>query len=516
MKQAPMFTAATGSLILVLSLAFFVLPALGLDVFLSPDETANAVSANAIATTGGLKVAYSIVEGAAWAHPRSFVAGSDGLLPVAFVGMPLVLGIAAKIFGSFGMAVLTPLLAISVLFPLWSFTRSWGRMGQLATVVGWMTFPTVILYANRGLFPNLPVVCLAIWSSWLVWRSRSPESLVASGLLAGLALIIRPTEIIWILPWMFTARALGSGRSREIHQNAKDTAVFMATLLIVCMFGAWVGWRTYGAWFTAGYQLRDPIMASVGAGAMESGSSRSWFESWPFGFHPRNVAFNVYSYLIVYLFPWFLVVVSAAALAWKKKGSKHLLILAAWTIIALSILYGQSVYQDHIVVNAVSLANSFLRYLLPVSVIAAASLGWCASRLPEIVRRHGTFLAALLIVLTGVCGAWTAFARDDEGLSRNREELQRYSAIREDAVAHLRPGTVILSDRSDKIFFPVYPAVSPLPSKESIRTLKNESVALYLRTQTQEQLNDWRTEQMELVPLFTAGNESLYSVRFEP
>lgn len=511
MRKVPLSTVWMGTLILLLSTAFFVLPSMGLDVFLSPDETANAVSARTFASTGSFRVAGSVVA-VPWAHPRSFTASSAGLLPVSFLGMPLLLGVVGKIVGSLGMIALAPLLAISVLFPLWSFTRPWGRMGQFATVIGWMTFPTVVLYANRGFFPNLPVVCLAIWSAWLAWRSRSTGTLVASGLLAGLALVIRPTEVIWLLPWIFVARLQGRGVQKRLDRNIKDAALFFAPMLAVCLFGAWLGWRTYGTWFTAGYQLRD-AMPDVSAAVSSAAVRASWFESWPFGFHPRNVWLNIALYLVAYLFPWFLIAISAIALAWKKKGSKHLIALAAWTVISLTLLYGQSIYQDHVRVNAVTLANSFLRYLLPISVIAAASLGWCATQLLKRGRRYGSILAAPIIVLTGIFGYWTALTRDDEGIVQNKTELMKYAEVRARTTGALSPGTIILSDRSDKIFFPLFRAVSPLPSKELIKTLAHESVALYLRTQTPEQLREWKAEGMDLQPIFTVGNESLYSAR---
>lgn len=508
MTSARLFSICAIIIILILGLGFFALPSQFLNVYLSPDETANATIAQAFSETGKFSLARN--PDFAWVHPRSFVSTPENIVPVAFLGMPAILAVIYRMLGYIGMSLFTPLLAISSVIPLWSFTRKLGRTGQIATTVSWMVFPSVLLYANRGLFPNLPVLCLAIWSSWLIWRYRNVSALLVSGALSGLALIIRPVEAVWILPWILTAWQYGE--KKQIRDNLRAGLIFLAPFVFILFAGAWLGRQTYGSWFTIGYRLRDIEAPSI-PGPKADSNQTAWLNSWPFGFHPLNVWFNAKAYLAIFLWPWFLVSLMAVFIAWKKNKSRLLIYLAVWTVLALSLIYGQSLYQDHVKQNQVSLANSFLRYLLPVAVIGAVSVGVCVSELVSYRRRLGIAVSIVFVFVLAGFSYWTAFSRDDEGLWQNRIELTKYAEVnlKTRALFEANGGAVILSERSDKIFFPSLMAVSPLPARDRIRRLMEiKPVALYLRTQTPEQIESWSKDGIYLELLFTAGNESLY------
>ncbi|MBU1034610.1 hypothetical protein KKD42_02330 [Patescibacteria group bacterium] len=502
--------------VIALSLPLFVLPALGGRHFLSPDETAVSIFGQRFADTGSFQISQPLAEVFSWTHPRSFVAQNGVLLPVGFLGMPLLAAGLIKLFGIYALGLFTPLLVISAVFPLMSFVKKWGRLPQLAIAASWLSFPTVILYANRGLFPNLAVVCLTLWSAWLIWRNKSEFSLAAAGILAGTALLIRPIEIVWIAPWLFLAFIQSKRQDKPLRGNLRQAAIFLLPLLLVCMLGAGLAWKTYGSPFVSGYQLKD-VASSYGALAADSGTGQAAQSfDWPFGFHPHNVLFNVSFYLMYYLLPWSLVAFVALIATWKIKEWRRHIYTAFWTAGVLILIYGQALYQDHVRMNNVSLANSFLRYLLPLSVIAAFALAFVSRRLKEKLHAPGTALAAPCIALMVLFGLWTAFARDDEGLLQDRIELANYAAISSNAKEILQDGTVVLSDRSDKIFTADFLAVSPLPSLDKIKELAESyegEVAVFTRTLDDARGQQWSEAGLVVTPLFNAGNETLYSVK---
>ncbi|MEO5928269.1 MAG: hypothetical protein ABIO72_06085 [Patescibacteria group bacterium] len=497
-------------LTIALGATFFVLPSLGPTVFVSPDETANAVTAHQLVPDVGISPDYP------WLHPRSFVSHGTRLQPVGFLGISLIMSVLVNLFGPWMLVCTTPLLALSVVIPLISFTRKWGKTAQVAAVVSWLTFPVVVLYANRGLFPNLPVVCVSVWAAWFLWKLETKRALILSGLLTGLALVIRPVEAVWVLPWigyLFVERT----KEHPLKERVKSAVTFLIPCLLMCLLGAFIGRNVYGAWFVAGYQLRDPVTQAISSGGTPEvleQATKSWFETWPFGVHPRNVWFNVKSYLLFYLLPWFLIVVAAVVTAWKEKKSRPLIMLAGYTVVVLSAIYGEALYQDHVRLNNVSLANSFLRYLLPLSVIAVVSIAWLVSRIQMKLQRKGTYLSAVLIACIAAFGLWTAFVRDDEGLVQTRKELIKYIQIRHDAQALIPSDAVVASERSDKIFFPTWThVVSPMPSKEQLHDLVTKThapLALYLRTLTPEQMEEWKSAGFLLTPVLPTGNETLY------
>ena len=520
------------SLLLLASVAFLALPSLGADVFLSPDETAVAVSARLFASTGSAKIETvggqpAVVEGIPWLHPRSYVTVGNAIAPVGFLGAPILFALLVMIFGQTALFLFTPLLVLSVVFPLWSFSSSWGRIARFGVITGWLFFPTVILYANRGLFPNLIVVCFAVWSCWLLWK-KPKYGMIPAGILAGIALTIRPTEIFWIAPWLFVAakypchpRVGGdpSEKKMDSRLHGNDIIGFIAPLLLIISFAAIVGHSTYGQWSVSGYQLRDPIVLSIDTGETINttlGRSQGYAPtnySWPFGFHPRNVWWNVRSYLIYYFFPWALILVAAAWSLRKNKSARSWLILSIWTTASLCLVYGQGLYQDHVRLNEVSIGNSFLRYLLPVSVISAFALGWIVNRLRLRFGQIGTAGGAFIISLLVLFGIWTAFVRDDEGLKQDRLELARYSSVRQAAIEEI-PGSTVISDRSDKIFFPAFRVTSPMPSNLEIIKAAGMlgGLSLYVRTLDQDGMASWLEKGIFLDQVFTSGNESLYRV----
>ncbi len=516
--SASRWTIIGVSVLLLLAIsALFVLPALQRGVYLSPDETANAVIARRLAETGRVAIPDQIIPHTAWVHPRSFVGQAGSLLPVGFLGMSLVLGIMYKISGTFGMNLFTPLLVISVLYPLWTWSRRWGLLGQIATLLGWLSFPTVILYANRGLFSGLAVVCLTLWACWCLHRSRSAPYLVIAGALVGLALAMRPIESIWIVPWLWLARSMGEGRVLSRRMDTYDALLFFFPLGLIAGGFAWLGSKAYGSWFTAGYQLRDMAAVSLDQPthvALNNSDHVQLIHAWPFGFHPRAVWHNVRAYFFSYLWPWVALTIGVGIAYLRQRVHWRWIAVVVWTCTSLSLVYGQALYQDHVRFQQVAVANSFLRYVLPLSVFFAFALGWCVFRLSQL-QKHGRIAAIALILIMCGSGYWTAFFRDDEGLWQNTKELQKYSDIRQQAVRVLDPDTVVLSDRSDKIFFPVFRAVSPLPETYRIMELLQRQipVAIFLRTQTTEQLEIWKTSGIELQRLFQGGNESLYIAR---
>lgn len=499
-----------GALVLVFGGAFLFLPSIASEIYLSPDETAVAATAKQFLTTGSLTIPDELLRSFPWVHPRSFVTVGDALAPVGFLGMPMLVSLFDKLLLGIGSVLLTPLFVLLTMIPLWNATQTWKKAARLTVLLAWLSFPTVILYANRGLFPNLPMVCLAVWAAWLVWRYQSLGSALASGGLVGLALFIRPTEAPWMLLWMACAFFVAF-KGESLKSRVSMFGVFLIPCALFLAGSAWAGHATYGEWFKAGYQFRDPVLDAPVV-QQTSPASVSLVDTWPLGFHPRNIWFNVKSYVIIYLFPWF--ALSCAALLLLLRQRKWNIIIASiGTSFILAMMYGQGLYQDHVRLNEVSLANSFLRYLLPLVPFAALAAGFVVQKILERYRRVGLPLVASIALFLLIFNGWTALYRDDEGLIASRRELIRYTMIRREANQLLSPQTVVVSERSDKIFFPTFRAVSPLPAKDRLRRLLDQQgieVVFFLRTVTDAQHKEWREAGIELIPLLEAGNETLY------
>ncbi len=514
------YAALLAILILFLAQAalFCVIPLSGADVFLSPDETANAVAARSFSMNGSMRIVDDILKDGPWLRPRSFVTQGNAMVPVGFLGLPMIIGSLRRLLGEFALLFVIPLLVLSAGFPLWKFLQSSGRTAQIAGVAMWLGFPTVILYANRGLYPNLPVVCFGLWSAYLVWSRKAWWSTMLAGFAFGLAIAIRPVEVVWLSAWIIGAWFL---RKEKTTLAWKEVANFAVSAFAPMCAAAFVAWKTYGSIFAVGYFLRDTAPASIGAQGLATPSSPSAAAMWPFGFHPRNMWFNVRSYLFGEWLPWTVIAALCAGVTWRRREGKIASGVALWTLIVCVCVYGQSIYQDHVGINVVSSGNSFLRYMIPMAAVFALSFGVGVGMIAQRYEKKRLFpiFIAVAVALFVVGGTKFAFDGDDENLINATQELQRYQSIRASTFARFGFQTIVLSDRSDKIFFPIFRVASPLPSKDQIYQLVEQahaSVTLFTETLDDTAMIPWKNAGIQLRPIIQNQNQSLYVLSVAP
>ena len=499
-------------ILFVLGLFLFVIPSRLPTVYLSPDETAVAVAAREFGTRASLRLADKMTETWPWLHPRSWVTNQGTLVPVGFLGLPLLAGIVWRLFGEIGLLVMTPLLVLSAAVPLWRFLKSLGWYAQISGIAVWLSFPTVILYANRGLFPNLALVCLMLWSAYLVWDKPGPGRWLTAGFLFGLAAAVRPTELLWMVVWIAAAWLAGKEAKAKFPPR-RGLALFFAGAAVFPALAAFMAWKTYGTPFIIGYWLHDPAVNLSGSSGPRPAASSP---GWPFGFHPRNVWFNLQGYVFGLLAPW-VVISLAAAVFWLRAKQKSLPIaVGTITAVLLVLVYGQAIYQDHVGRDVVSIGNSFLRYLLPVTPFAAAA----AAALVGLVARSTTPRRAKVFTLLFIgglaaAGIWNAINHDDEALRQGVGELDRYEMIRRAVFNKYGRHAIVVSDRSDKIFFPVTRVVSPLPDDAKLADLVANSpdpVLIFDTAYDSDRMGDWLSRGFILNPILETKNQRLYEV----
>lgn len=550
----------------ILFFAFFSLwlriPLASSSIWMSPDETANVVSAVNFSENFNFGYFSAIAEKFAWAHPRSFVYVPETNLvaPIGFLGMPFILAVVYKLFGLLGINFFAPFLALITLFPLWHIMpKTWSKPARVMALLIWMSTPTVILYVNRGNFPQLSQLCLMIWSWWLITGAYNlyPKenktsssrflwffgilkkiSLPLAGMAAALALAVRPPEAIWIIPILLLAFLDYNAKQSKPELNNLDqkrrgqarlALLFMVPFVLVMLFFAKLGADTYGKWFVSGYQIRpvtqgsvqsnseseSPISASNQAMAAYS-DSVSFLDTLPFSFHPRHIWWNFKNYYLWLLLPWTVMVLGAMAVIFKEKvwnsNNKFAILALAWTCFILIVFYGNGIYQDHVRVNEISLGNSFLRYTLPVSLAVALASGFIFGRL----WRHWSLKLFAVCITVGLSsyGIWVANYAYDESLVYVERELAGYREVRAAAQKDFSKNGIVISDRSDKIFFPALNAISPMPDTEKIKVLLagEYPIRFYLPSQDFKGLEKWEAQNIALRPVFTLGNQTLYDV----
>lgn len=534
------------------------LPFHGQMVFLSPDETGVFAAAKSWAEQGTSAIQEPLAKSIPWLHPRSWISHDLTIVPVGFLGWPWIISWFIAILGARFAAIAAMLIILSCVYPTYRLLRPIGKASAFIGTVVAVTSPAFLLYGNRSLFPNAAIMSLAIWSGWMFRDLVVPAKagtqnqtlgldsrlrgndrryrvmLVLFGCISALALSIRPVEAVWIIPWFLI---LGWGWRPTVKQAA--WIVFGVALVVIPL--AWEAQMIYGGFWKAGYWMRGNPLVTSSAPAPQNIYSPELF---PFGIHPKSIAWNSYKFLGQILFPWMLPLLMMFALVLytvyqrviptgaKRSGGIPFLkrfldslrslgmtgkYVAAglWTFLFLVLYYGNGRYLDNINGNA-TIGNSFIRYLLPLGFLSALALAWIY-RLASI-SKYGRIVVLAIAVLMSCTGIWRAYAADEEGLLAGRRELDRYAQIRQSASQYFKPGDIIISDRSDKIFFPAYRAISPIPPADETALLgaaveQGVGIGLFARPMPQAQIDQWRKVGLEPVDLATFGREKLYRLQ---
>ncbi|MBD3251599.1 hypothetical protein GF380_04075 [Candidatus Uhrbacteria bacterium] len=492
-------------------LAGSVLPRTTAVLFASPDETAVHLFAQSWVPGQGLQIGHQLQDELSSLnvlHPRSMVRQGSVLVPVGFLGMPMLIWIFERLATGAG-SFFTVLLVLSAAYPLFRLTsRQRSRIGWMSVAL-FLTFPTVLLYVNRGLFPNLPIVALTIWSVWLLRGIREERRTIVThyivpmitGLLIGTAILIRPVELLWMFPWFVWGLLAGvkSPIRKWIWTKRFRILIVCVTTIFVCLFGLYTAIKTYPTFSTPfqmpviGYQLHDDTLTEVPTlMSVETQASATFSDYLPFGFHPRVLWSNMRVYLFGYLGVWIavaalgLIVLLRRRFRFKQEGI--VLLIGGWMIAVLLMFYGQAQYTDNIR-GTVSLGNSFLRYLLPLTPIIAYLIAQFVDRVWQ-MKHRGVLTAMILLAFFLIYGPLTAFLGDEEGIVQTQHQLRRYTAIRAQVDKLVPNGSVILSERSDKIFASgPYAVSSRLPDANEMLELAfvPRDVYLFHRELTEEE-----------------------------
>jgi len=422
-------------------------------VFSSPDETANFAFAQQDRHTSN-----TLIPTTAPGAPRGIINTGKALVPGSFVFFPHLTGFVGKVSGTFGMLMLGPALAASAVLAWWFFVR---RLFD-SSVVAWTssavlaTFPTFAFYAGRGLWQNGVFVSLLILSiaatAW-AWRVRHWGVSAGTGLLWGVLLAIRPSEISWLLPGLVAGALLGW---RHIPWKHIAVAAACAVVPIACLFI--FQQRTYGSATSIGYRP---------AGALDPSpivQNLNTFQQvknvfFPFGTNPKTAWENFRTYGVT---PVAYVVLPTLVgvfwLAWRAPASARRFLLTA--IVAgffLALLYGNYRFVEYPAVREAVLDGSYLRYWLPLVPLVALGVGGLVQALGQhrFGRRLGWVLAGGIVAVNV-----SLFLFDNTvGLVRTLPRLREAQAESR-WIASVTPShAVIVAGSRDKLVFPYRHAI---------------------------------------------------------
>ncbi len=492
------------------------------DVWNSPDETANAFFVSRLAEGGGLSAAdQAVIRSGGLIHPRSISVSGGLLVPGSFLGMIIFYALPVAFFGVGVLPFLTPLFSALAIIAFGSVLKRFlpERAARISVVLA-AAHPAFWYYSARGLFHNaffLDGLILAIYffisspfeSLDQKYGSRRGLGAIADGMLGGgffvLAASARTFELIWAAPLLVLLLWRGRKKIKKIKFLSALAVILFSSLIFGFLFLSLYGYISPG-----GYQLQD------------SGSASLLRAVFPFGFSPRNIFWNVWNFGKA-IFWWHTGIAWAAVIyIFLRRGEetslkKYFLLFAIFSL-PLILIYGSGRYLDTPDPRFATIGTSTVRYWLPIYIALISFGGWFLNRLLGI-NRICRVLAILAIAAIFLLSARTVFWGRGEGLVYVLRELRRYELIRSEVISKIPESSIIITDRSDKIFFPLRDVVVGTSSPAVIASLRNLSGIgpLYVYTIAMDE-NDSRIALYKKAGFIFSlelafGNERLYRLK---
>jgi len=443
--------------------------------FTWPDETANYYFINNYINDSSFKSAVpanDIAEGLV--KPRSFNVVDSALVPGSFLGFLLIYGIIGKIIGLSLINYLTPLLAvIAGIYFYKIILRIFNP--QIAFLSGLLFFinPAWWYYANLTMLPNIAFISLIIIGCYFLLKINisKPESaslfVILSAVLISLALTIRTNEFLWVLGLVALLIIVNYQRIKWYYVIL-FMIFFGLTFLPVLTYNQ----LTYGDYLSFGYLRLDQgsdLVSQLPSEFKIADKSPVYnlfkFLTLPFGFHSDNFLNNIYSYFIE-LFWWLFVpaMIGLACLLKKIKKPSYLIYFIAYLAISwyLILYYGSWNFSDPFTLELNKIGLSYVRYFLPIYILSLPLVALFINRISTVIKRqpmkiifNSVFVISFVMLSFNV-----VYLSGNDNLQKVKQSINEYNQLNQRIVKVTEDKAIIISQRSDKIFFPERQVIS--------------------------------------------------------
>ncbi len=378
----------------------------GLVKWLSPDENANYFFTQLFYKTGSLVTYDSLnINVQDIVHPRSFRSDLGELKPVSFLGIILIYGFFAKIYGTQIIPYLTPIIgAIGVIFYYLFIKKIFTKKIAFISSLFLAFFPVYVYYSARSMFHNILFSVLfiigsyflsqfyekkyefleknSILKSFLSYRFHDINQLAIcalAGVFFGLALFVRTSELIWIGPLLICIWFMNFRTIRLTH-----LVVFILFLLLGYSPAFYFNQILYGSIWLGGYhEMNNSIVDMVSASEKIAGAnffSREKLTNalevlkkniFYFGFKSFESWQQFINYFMIMFFWIFWPAVfgfSRLVETWKEQPNKIKKYIVSYFILLpiLMFYYGSWKFNDNPDLSSVTIGNSYTRYWLPI------------------------------------------------------------------------------------------------------------------------------------------------------
>ena len=166
--------------------------------------------------------------------------------PTVAPGLPLLMTFAG-LFSAGGPYLVVPLCSAALVVSTFHLGRRLFGTGTALAASALVACSPVVVFESLVVMADVPAA--AMWMGALAVASGTPRAALASGILTGVAILIRPNLLpLALFPWLMSIVRCETARSA-----ATRTGLFAAGSLPAAWFIGWVNQRLYGSPFSSGY-----------------------------------------------------------------------------------------------------------------------------------------------------------------------------------------------------------------------------------------------------------------------
>lgn len=477
----------------------------GVPLFNSPDETANYFFSKEFARNGELSYSEPLsLKSVGYIHPRSMTAVGESIVPVGFLGMPVIYGALARVFGVGAIPFFTPFFAaITPLFFYILVRNVFSKRIAIVSSILLLIHPAYVYNANRAMLPNIFFIDMLIIGAALVSCAVHAQKKIpmfmfglAGGGAIGVSLWTRFSESIWVCAILFFLWVLYMRRA-----SLYTVAAICCGMIIPLGLMTYFNTASYGNPLLFGYQ--NAILPQAAFQIEQSGTlvqlifrgdisgavsqaihivTAIKHAVLPFGMQPRLFQkiffeYEVFLFLpftILALFGFFTAARNALMqLVWRRQLSQCAWIASVFALSAwLIVFYGSWVFYDNLN-HEISIGTSYVRYWLPIYIFTlpfgASVIVFAFERVRGIVTKT---LITSIVVSLALFSFYHVFAGSSESIDAIKKEIASYHVKRQFIIASTPDDAVIVSARSDKIFFPVRRVAEQMEDFREIKLMK--------------------------------------------
>ncbi len=455
--------------------------------------------------------------------PRSMRSDSGFIKPVSFLGIILIYGTIASIFGVAVIPYLTPLFAAVAIIIFYLFLRKLfsERVAFYSSFI--LTFfPVYIYYTVRSMFHNVLFIVLLLVGFYILSfiRDKNKEKNKLSlanlcsfslskialkeillsffgGMFIGLASITRTSELIWLLPALLLIYIFYFRRFTFLNIIS-----FISGFILAFIPVAYYNQILYGSFWHSGYRAMNSSLVKIA-----QSSSALWQFTWQghFNYYRQSLeaifkqifyfGFNYQQSLQMF---WHYVVLMFSALSIagalglfvllgqniKHRKKKQIIYILIWLLISIILVfyYGSWKFNDNPALNHFTIGNSYTRYWLPIYLglipLAALAIVRFTQALVFSFLENKSFLtknlliwgqAIIILIYIYISLNFVIFG-SEEGLLRlyQNSKIERKNTQQVWSLTEAR--SIIITRYNDKFFWPERRViVGTLPGQEILK-----------------------------------------------